>query len=276
VASPYVAILRSRLAAQRVYGTSFAFDVAGSVFFGLIELAEVWIIFHNVRSLGGLTYEQVILLFGLTHTGYAASQILVGHVDRMPVFLRSGTLDTLYLRPLSLLGQVITSEIALRRMGWLTVGVLSLGYGLVVNEVAWTPTHMALLAMTLITSTAIFSALFVAAGSLQFFLIDGAEATNAFTYGGRYASQQPTSILPGPLLLLFTFVVPVAFTGYLPTLALLDLPAPDLSDVSGLSGLGSGLGAGLAWAGPLAAAVAWLIAGGLWRLGVRHYQGGGG
>jgi len=58
--------------------------------------------------------------------------------------------------------------------------------------------------------------------------------------------------------------VPVAFTAYLPTLAMLGLPAP------------FGLPAWLAWLTPLAAGWVWLVAGGLWRQGTRHYQGGAG
>jgi ABC-2 type transport system permease protein len=64
--------------------------------------------------------------------------------------------------------------------------------------------------------------------------------------------------------MLFGYLVPVVFTAYLPTLALLDLPGP------------SGLPAWLAWLTPVAAAWVWLLAFALWRWGTAHYQGGGG
>ena len=40
---------------------------------------------------------------------------------------------------------------------------------------------------------AIFGALFVMAGGVQFFVIDGAEFTSAFVYGGAYAGQLPAA-----------------------------------------------------------------------------------
>ena len=264
---PYLAILRSRLRSQQVYRTSFAFDVAASVLFGLIEFLEVWIVFHNVRSLGGLSFDQVCLLFGLSHCAYAASQVLVGHVDALPTYLREGTLEAYYLRPLSLLGQLVTSEIALRRLGWLSVGIVALGYGLAVNPIVWSPATVLLLVLTMISGLAIFCAVFVAAAACQFFLIDGTELTNAFSYGGRYASQQPASIFPHYLVGAFVVAVPVAFVGYVPTLALLRLPAP--AELPWLD-------PALAWAAPAVAAWTWLVVAALWRLGVRHYQGGGG
>lgn len=263
----YCVLLALRVRSQRVYGPSFAIDVLGSVLFGLIEFAEVWIVFHNVTSLGGMTFAQVCLLFGISHTGYAASQVLFGHVDRVPLYLRTGTFEAFYLRPLGLLGQLITSEVALRRLGWLIVGLGALGYAVVVNDLPATPRTAALLMLGVSGSAAIFGGIFVWAAALQFFLIDGDEATNAFSYGGRYASQQPASIFPTPLLVAFAVAVPVAFTGYLPALALLELPAP--ANAPWLDPM-------LAWATPLVAAWVWLVAFALWRWGTRHYQGGGG
>ncbi len=182
-------------------------------------------------------------------------------------YLRTGTLETFHLRPLSLLGQLVTAEVTLRNIGWLGVACAALGYGLATNPVAWSPATVLLIVLSVASGAAIFSGVFVWAAALQFFLIDGREGVNAFTYGGRYASQQPTSILPAPLLVLFVAVVPVAFTGYLPTLALLGRTAPPQLPW---------LNPALAWAAPLVAGGVWLVALGLWRLGVRHYQGGGG
>ena len=54
------------------------------------------------------------------------------------------------------------------------------------------------------------------AGGLQFYLVDGAEFTNSFVYGGSYASQLPGSVLLAPLRILFTFVIPATVVAYLP------------------------------------------------------------
>ncbi|GAB48562.1 ABC transporter permease [Mobilicoccus pelagius] len=266
-ARAYRALILSRLRSQRVYTTSFALDVVGSLLTGAVEFAEVWIVFHNVRSLGGLTFAQICLLFGIAHTGFSFSQVVFGHVDRITRYLRAGTLEAFYLRPLSLLGQLVTSEVALRRLGWGALSVVVLGWALVAVDLAWTPAKVVLLVSSIVSAAALFGALFVAAAGLQFFLVDGEEMTNAFTYGGRHASQQPASIFGPGLVTAFVFAVPVAFTGYVPTLGLLDLPAPTALPW---------LGAEAAWLCPLVAAWTWVVALTCWRIGTRHYQGGGG
>lgn len=262
--APYRAVISSRMRAQRAYPLSFATDLLSAFLIGLVEFGEMYVIFHNVPRLGGLDLTAMLLLFGMSNTCFAIADMLVGHVDTLPTYIRMGQLDAFYLRPQPLLLQLAISDIQLRRVARIAVAVAVLGVGVARNDIAWTPAHLTLFALTLLSGIAIFAGLFVCAAGLQFFLIDGAELTNAFTYGGSYASMQPTSVFPTPMKLIFGFLVPVAFTSYLPAIALLGLPGPAL------------LPSWLAWASPLAALWVWAAALWFWRLGTRHYQGGGG
>jgi ABC-2 type transport system permease protein len=262
--TPYRAVLRSRMRSQQAYPLSFAADMLSSLLVGVVEFAEVWVIYHNVRVLGGLDMNGMLLLFGLSNVTFAVAQIAVGHTDTLPTYIRLGTLDAFHLRPQPLLLQLITSDISLRRLTRAAVAAAVLSVGLAENDIRWTITKFVLLLLSLGSGVAIFAGLFVAAAGLQFFLIDGSELTNSFTYGGAFAAQQPTSVFGLPLTILFGFAVPVSFVAYLPTIALLDLHGPGR------------LPAGLAWATPVAALWIWVLALTFWQLGVRHYQGGGG
>jgi ABC-2 type transport system permease protein len=262
--APYRAVIGSRIRAQRAYRTSFALDLASSLLIGLTELGEVWVLFANITVLGGLDFDAVLLLFGLSNLAFSIADMVVGHVDTLPTYIRMGTLEAFYLRPLPVLAQLVTSDFTLKRLARISVAAVALAAGLLRNDIHWGPEALLLLTMGLLCGTAIFAGLFVCAASVQFFLVNGAELTNSFTYGGSYAASQPASIFPTPLKLVFGYLVPVAFTAYLPTLALLHLSGPPL------------LPRWAVWCTPLAAAWVWLGALGLWRWGTRHYQSGGG
>lgn len=260
----YRAVLGSRVRSQASYRFSFGLDLASSLLIGFIELAEVWILFHNVTELGGLRFGAMLVVFGLADLGFSMADLVVGHCDRLPTYLRAGTLDVFYLRPQPLLAQLITSDISLRRLARAVVGVGALTAGLAVGDIAWSPAAVALLAVALLSGFVIFCALFVAAGGLQFFVVNGPEMTNAFVYGGRYAATQPAVVWPLALRGIFGLVFPVVFAGYLPALSVLDR--------TGTAGLPGWIG----WASPLAALWTVALAGLCWRAGVKHYQGGGG
>lgn len=261
---PYQVLLRSRMRAQMQYRASFVTDILGTVGVGLTEFAEVWVIFHNVDVLGGLDFTAALLVFALSNVGFSFADMLVGHLDSLPTYIRAGQVDAFYVRPLPLLAQLMTSDISLRRVGRLSVALVALTVALATADVSWSPATVLLIVLTIVSGTAIFSALFTTAGGLQFFLVDGAEFTNSFTYGGSYAAQQSQRVFPDPLRIFWTFVVPTAFVAYLPTIAILDLPGDRLAPTW------------LAWCTPLAAAFAWAVAALTWRAGTRHYQGAGG
>ncbi|GAB2455080.1 ABC-2 family transporter protein [Nocardioides hungaricus] len=262
--APYRAVLASRLRSQRSYRANFLLDLASSLLVGVVELAEVWVLFRAVERLGGLDFAAILLVFGLADLTFSLADLAFGHCDTLPTYLRAGTLDVFYLRPQPLLLQLITSEISLRRLARAAVGLVALVAGLAVNDVRWEVDAVALLALALVSGVATFSAMFVWAAGAQFYLLDGAEATNAFVYGGRYAATQPASVWGRPLVLVFGFFFPMAFTAYLPVVTLLGLPGPDW------------MPGWLGWCAPLAALWAWALALATWRAGVRHYQGGGG
>ncbi|NYJ73489.1 ABC-2 family transporter protein [Allobranchiibius huperziae] len=262
--APYRAVLASRIRAQRSYRLSFGVDLAASFLVSFIELAEVWVLFHAVQSLGGFDFRQILLVFGIADFCFSMADMVVGHCDDLDRYVRDGTLDVFYLRPQPLLLQLITSNIELRRLARAAVGLASIVIALSINDIRWSPAHVGLLAMTLIAGIAIFSAMFAWAAGIQFFVISGGELTNSFVYGGRYAATQVASVWTRPVKAAFGFFFPMAFTAFLPALLLLGKPGPSL------------LPAWLGWCTPLAAIWAW--AGGLWlwRIGVRHYQGAGG
>ena len=261
---PYRVLLASRARAQMQYRASFVTDILGTVGVGLAEFAEVWVIFHNVDVLGGLDFTAALLVFALSNLAFSLADMFVGHLDQLPRFIRAGQVDAFYVRPLPLLAQLMTSDLSLRRIGRMAVALVALAVALTTADLAWSAAKVALVALTVVCGTAIFSALFTLAGGLQFYLVDGSELTNSFTYGGSYAAQQSQQVFPDPLRIFWTFVLPTAFVAYIPAVSILDLPGDPLAPPW------------LAWCTPLAALLAWGIAGLAWRAGTRHYQGAGG
>lgn len=262
-AAAYAALVRSRIAAQASYRTSFAVDVAAQVLLGLVEFAEVYVIFTQVRSLGGFSFAEVALIFGLATAAFGLADAAVGHVDRLPFYVRTGQFDAFLLRPLSALGQLVTSDFSLRRLGRVALSLLVLVVALAAVDIDWTPARVALLVLTPVTGAVIFSAVFVATSAVGFWLVEGMEFANAFTYGGNYLSSFPFTVFGTVVRRASTFVLPVAFVAYLPALALLGRDDP------------MGLPGWMSWSGAPVALLAWLVALLLWRAGLRHYTGAG-
>lgn len=264
VLTSYRVLLGSRIHSQLAYRSSFWFTVLTSVTVGVVEFAEIYAILHNVSALGGLDLAEAALVFALANIGFALADLVFGQLDAVPTYLRMGRLETLLVRPMPVLLQLVAADFQLRRLGRAAVGVLILLLALAGLDIRYSPAVIYLLVVTPIVGGAIYGALFVLAGGIQFFVIEGSEITNSFVYGGGYAGQVPGSVHLLPVRVLFTFVVPATLTAYLPALLILGLPGPAL------------LPAWLGWLAPLFAGWIWMLAWLVWQAGIRHFSGAGG
>ncbi|MEE1651754.1 ABC-2 family transporter protein [Brachybacterium sp. J144] len=254
----------SRIRSQATFRTSFLADVLGQLLVVGIEFLELWVILTRVGTLGGMTLAQVTVVYGLGALAFGLADMLFGETDSLSAAIRSGKLETLLLRPVPMLLQISSLDLSLRRIGRIGVGLVMYVAALVVADFSPRPETLLLAVIAPLAGAAIFGGLFVLAGALQFWLIDGREFANAFTYGGNYVATTPGAVFALPLRAFFTFVIPATLVAYAPTLVLLDLPGPALIPTSA------------GWAGAPAAVLVWILAAVLWRAGVRRYTGAGG
>ncbi|MFE5776280.1 ABC transporter permease [Brachybacterium sp. NPDC056505] len=254
----------SRIRSQASFRTSFLMDLLGQVLIVGTEFLELWVILSQVDVLGGMTLPQVAVVYGLGALAFGIADMLFGEIDGLSTAIRSGTLETLMIRPVPMLLQISSLDLSLRRLGRIVVGIAMTVTALAIAGFSPTPQTLALLVIAPLAGAAIMGALFTMAGAMQFWLVDGREFANAFTYGGNYVATNPGAVFPLPLRAFFTFVIPTTLVAYTPTLALLDLPGPPL------------LPQWTGWLGLPVAVLTWILAALLWRAGVRRYTGAGG
>jgi ABC-2 type transport system permease protein len=228
------------------------------------EFLELWVILTQVETLGGMTLPQVAVVYGLGALAFGIGDMFFGEIDGLSAQIRSGRLETLLIRPVPLLLQISSLDLSLRRLGRIAVGLAMYVTALGIAGFSPTPSTLLLAVLAPLAGALLFGALFTLAGAMQFWLVDGREFANAFTYGGNYVATTPGAVFALPMRAFFTFVIPATLIAYAPALALLDLPGPAL--VPTWAG----------WLGLPAAVLVWGIALMLWRAGVRRYTGAGG
>src|SRR4029453_16545961 len=97
---------------------------------------------------GGLDLKQSALVFALGNMGFALADTIFGQLDTIPSYLRLGRLEVLLVRPMPLLLQLVTSEVQMRRLGRLAVGVLIVVIVLPGLDLSYTAATVNLLAVT--------------------------------------------------------------------------------------------------------------------------------
>ena len=256
-------LVGARFRGQLQYRTSFVLSVLVSFLVTFTDFVVIILLFDHFPALEGWTLGEIALLYGISGIGVAVADMLVGHIDQLHLDVRSGEFDIVLLRPASTLLQVISSDLALRRIGRVAQAAAVLGYAVAVADIPWNAGRVVVLAVGVVCAAIVFAATFVLGSCLTFWLVGTTEIHAAFVYGGNAMTSYPLSIYGPWLRRLFAFVVPLAFVTYFPGLYLLDKPDP------------LGFPTAFQFLAPVVALTFAAITGAAWRSAVRHYRSTG-
>jgi ABC-2 type transport system permease protein len=259
----YAKVVRAQIRSQTQYRLSFAFEVFGSVIINGLDLATVFVLFSVAGSLGGFAGPEVFLIAALSAFAFSAADLVVGNADKLRDYVRTGLFDTLLLRPLSALWQLLAVNFAPRRAGRAIQGGIIYAIALVVADIGWDVPRIVLAVVAPIAGAVFFGSLFVAGATVAFWWVESGEVANAFTYGGNDFTLYPSTMFGDWFRTVFGSVLGFSFVAYLPTLALIGRSDP------------LGTPDWLRWCSPVTALIAAVVARAFWRLGVRHYRSTG-
>jgi ABC-2 type transport system permease protein len=259
----YVRLVSAAVRSQLQYRVSFGLDVVGMFLVSFLDFAAILVIFHNVPRLGTFSVAEVAFLYALSAMSFALAEFLVGHLDLLSEYIRTGSFDVMLVRPRGTLFQVIASDFRVRRLGQLLQGGAIFAYAVSALDVPWNAGRVVMVLVTVVCGAIIFSAVWVTVICVVFWAVEGRETASAFTYGGQFLTQFPIDVYSRWLRRLLAYLIPMAFVAYFPALYILDKPDP------------LGLPSFLRFSSPVAALLAALAAGAMWRFAVRHYRSTG-
>lgn len=262
--SLYRRLIVIQLQAQWQYKFNLFLDIL--TYFGVtaLELLALILFFVPFPTMLGWRVGEVVLLASIMSISFGLSEMVGAGIDNFSEMVRRGEFDRVLLRPVGAFTQVIGSDFRLRRLGRLTQGCLGFGVALwLVPGLHWTLLKLIVLSVGIFSGSIIFMAILLLGATVCFWTVETTELTNILTYGGREMLSYPLTIYNTMLQRFFLFIVPVAFGSFVPACYILDRPLP------------FGLPRELAFAAPVAALLFALVAGQVWRFGLRHYQSTG-
>lgn len=217
---------------------------------GLIVLQAI---FQQVPELGGWSFEQGLVLFGvfLMLDSYTAL-ILYPNLNRLPEYVRTGALDFILLKPISSQFLVSVRFINIWALPNAALGIAVVLYGMA-RLGTLSPASICLTLLMLIPACAIIYGVWCMMTTTAFWWVKVENVTSLFRMifeAGRF----PVTAYPPWLQIGLTFVIPVAF--------LTTVPA------------GAAVGAldnDMALAGWLAAGICLTASHAFWQFAIRSY-----
>jgi len=208
------------LKSQMQYKTSFFFTALGQFGVAFATFLSISFMFSRFDSVGGFTYEEVLICFAVMMFAFSASEMVGRGFDVFPTMLGDGSFDRALVRPRNIIFQVLASKAEFSRIGRFLQAVIVMVYALPRSGIIWTWDNTLTLVLMLVCGTILFFGLFVVYASFSFFTIEGLEFMNVLTDGGREHGRFPFAVYGDGVLKFLTYVVPLALVQYYPLLYL--------------------------------------------------------
>ena len=254
----YGKILVQDLKSKMSYRADFIISTIGMIISNLVGFVTFYILFSNFPSINGWTMYEMLFMYGFSLIALTPLQCLFDNNWNLRFMVKSGDFIKYCFRPINVFFYFISEVFDVKGLGQLFFGIGTLSY-------AWNKLAIPVTFIT-ISQTVLF---LLAASLFMIAIMNFAAATCFWIKNSGYVmvmmfrfkdfAKYPASIFNTFFRVIFTFVIPIAFIAYYPSLVVL---RPDSVPL-------------LSWLSPVLGLAFFYLSYKFWILGARKYDGTG-
>lgn len=254
----YRKILAQDLKSKMSYRADFIISTIGMIFTNIAGFVSFWILFKNFSSIDGWGYYEILFLYGFSLISLTPVQCLFDNNWSLRNYVYSGDFIKYCFRPINLFFYYQSEVFDVKGLGQLAFGVGTLAYSWIKLGLGFSPLMLLKVIVFLITASLVMIALQNAAAATCFWIVNSFYILDLTLKFKDYA-KYPVTIFSPVFRFIFTFLMPIAFIAYYPSLVILR------SDVVPL----------LSWLSPIFGIVFFFLSYKLWMFGAMKYSGTG-
>ena len=205
------------------YPLDFLLGNSATIIGQVTGIAFVWVIFRRVGDINGWSLSQMVMVYGVSAIPFGLCELLFNGLWGLTYKIRLGDFDEYLIRPTGPLLWILSDEVAIHGFGNAITGVVIVVIASFRLNFVWTLGRIVLLAWTTICGVALYASINLITSSLSFWFVGTRSSIMYMVQRLRDFTRYPISIYALPLRILLLWVVPFAFTGFVPSAALLDL-----------------------------------------------------
>ena len=254
----YCKILAQDLKSKMSYRADFIISTVGMIFTNISGFVSFWILFRNFPSVSGWSYHEMLFLYGFSLVSLTPVQCFFDNNWSLRGYVYSGDFIKYCFRPINLFFYYQSEVFDIKGLGQLAFGIGTLIYAWAKLGLPVTVLMIAKMLVFLVTASLIMIALQNAAAATCFWIHNSFYVLDLVFRFKDYA-RYPITIFSPVFRFLFTFVMPIAFIAYYPSLVIL---RPDAVPM-------------LSWLSPLIGVIFFAVSYRIWMHGAMQYSGTG-
>ncbi|MBE6838011.1 MAG: ABC transporter permease [Ruminococcus sp.] len=254
----YGKILTQDIKSKMSYRADFIISTIGMIFTNLAGFISFWILFRNFPSINGWGYYEMLFLYGFSLIALTPVQCLFDNNWSLRMYVYSGDFIKYCFRPINLFFYYQSEIFDIKGLGQLAFGIGTLVYSWAKLELDVTFLAIVKTIVFLFTASLVMIALQNAAAATCFWIQNSFFVLDLVLKFKDYA-KYPITIFSPVFKFIFTFIIPIAFIAYYPSLVIL---RPDEIPI-------------LSWISPLIGMLFFFLSYKFWMFGATRYSGTG-
>lgn len=254
----YFKIIAQDIKSKMSYRSDFIISTVGMVATNIAGFIAFLIMFGKFPSINGWGYYEILFLYGFSLISITPTQCLLDNNWSLRRYVYDGDFVKYCFRPINLWFYYVSEVFDVKGLGQLVFGFVTLIYAWIKLSLPVTFLLIIETIIALITASLFMMALQNAAATSCFWIQNSFWLLDISLKMKDYA-KYPVTIFNDVFKFIFTFILPVAFMAYYPSLAIL---RPD--DVPLLT-----------WLSPVIGILAFYASYKLWMKGASKYDGSG-
>lgn len=213
----YKMVITQDIKSKMHYRSDFFISMVGMLAVNFAGFISFWLIFHSFSTINGWNYYEMLFLYAFSLLALTPVQLFFDNNWGLRMYVYSGDFVKYCFRPLNLFFYFISEIIDLKGFGQLIFGICMLIYAWQHLDLAVTFPVIIGLLLALFSASLIMIAMMTAAAASCFWIINSGIVMVFLNRFKDYA-KFPMSIFNTGFRFVFTFVIPIAYIAYYPSL----------------------------------------------------------
>ncbi len=254
----YLKILAQDLKSKMSYRADFIISTLGMVLTNVAGFVSFWILFQNFSSINGWGYYEMLFLYGFSLIAVTPQQCFFDNNWNLRIAVREGDFIKYYFRPINMFFYYQSEIFDIKGLGQLAFGIATVAYSWYKLALPVTFFAIVKLIIFLISASLVMVALQNASAATCFWMQNSFYILDFAVKMKDYA-KYPITIFNPVFRFIFTFILPIAFVAYYPSIVIL---RPDSIPV-------------LSYLSPVVGVVFFYLSYKFWMYGASKYSGTG-
>jgi len=218
----YIKIITQDIKVKLNYRADFIISNFAQILHHVSGFIMFWLIFRSFPSIAGWNYEEMLFFYGFSLIAFTPTQCFFDNNWGLPWRVRSGDFIKYCFRPINTFFYYISEVFDMKGLGQLAAGIAVLTYAWIKLKLGFSVLTAVLLLLNL-TGASLFMIAMLNLSAATVFWTTGSGGIGIMELVVRFRdySRYPITIFNGFLKFLFTFVIPMAFISYYPSLVFL-------------------------------------------------------